>query len=598
MLLNPKLAREVSDYVNKRVSILDVLQKSGLKLNSCGGIWKAFCPFHKDKDSPSFVVKQELNYVHCFGCNSTWFPVKFVMEYEHKTWAEAIQYLAQVFSLNLSAFEREPTGNDKLILQAKEVNRAAAEWMHKQIANNSRAQQYLLSRYDQESIEKWQLGYCSKGEKLIEFLLKKCKFDYSLIQKVDIRPFMFNDRIIYPIFDMYGEIVGFSCRIWALSKQEEEEKYQRDKKNGYYRKFVNTSAKSILFKYKSSNLYGLNYARKSLAKNKGTLILVEGCSDVILMHKHGFENCVGVLSCSFNKHTMTALADVSTKKVIFCLDGDGTGQKRTLDILTAQKKGNIDIPDEAANIFYTAVSIPNGEDPDEFLASEANVDIMGKMLNQPMSLPEFYIHCKQKEKGTPPQSLTEKLEYILDIKKNLSPCLSRAETAIVMKHLQETVGISAIEYHDYVSIKKPVAVSKPEEYMLALLAQDKFFRKSYIDIEIFPEMFSRGYASLFNIIKNLHGIEEQTGNIITPEQIVKLAKERHVVVFFGNEKRLLDIITKTIPEDVAVLNNFMAHVKQKQLKKFATELNNFINQNSADEAINFIKETLISLEKK
>ena len=540
MILNPKLAREISDFINKKVRILDVLKATDIKLSSSGGTWKAFCPFHDDKDSPSFTVKQDLNYVHCFGCESTWFPVKFVMEYEHKTWGEAVRDLAKTYNLNLSEFEREPTGNEKVVQQAKDVNEAAAQWLHEQVATNARAKQYLLSRYDEATISKWRLGYCSNGERLIDYLLNKCKFDYSVIQKVDIRPFMFNDRIVYPIFDMFGNVVGFSCRVWALSKEEEEKKYKRDKKSGYYRKFVNTSAKSILFKYKSSNLYGLNFARKSLAKNKGTIILVEGCSDVILMHKYGFENCAGVLSCSFNKHTVEALSNASIKKVIFCLDGDSTGQKRTLDILTSLKKNPIDTEDEAAHICYNAISIPDGEDPDEFLFKEDNITIMKKMIDNAMSLPEFYIQAKRKGNNKP-QTLTDKLEYILDIRKNLSPLLTRAETTIVTRHLKNELNISSTEYYEYTSVKEAIKPQKIEEKMIAWLARSKDFRDNYLDTELFPEMFSRGYASLFIIIKELHDSAEKPSeqpDNIDINLIIKEARNRHIVAYFGSETKL------------------------------------------------------------
>lgn len=600
MILNPKLAREISDYVNHKVSILDVLKATDIKLTQSGGIWKSFCPFHNDKDSPSFTVKQDLNYVHCFGCNNTWFPVKFVMEYEHKTWSEAVQQLAQTYNLNLSAFEREPSDNEKIAFRAKEVNEAAAEWIHKQADKHSRAKQYLLSRYDEATIDKWQLGYCDKGEKLIEFLLKKCKFDHSLIEKVDIRPFMFNDRIVYPVFDMYGSIVGFSCRVWALSKAEEEEKYKRDKKNGYYRKFVNTSAKSILFKYKSSNLYGLNFARKSLAKNKGTIILVEGCSDVILMHKYGFENCAGILSLSFNKHTMTALADVAVQKVIFCLDGDSPGQKRTLDILTAQKKQSVEIPEEAAHIFYSAISIPGGEDPDEFLAKENNIAIMKKMLDKPMSLPEFYIHSRQKERDKI-DSLSDKLEYIFDIKKNLAPLLPRAEMAVITNHLKQTLSISDMDYLEHTEIKSPIKPQRIEDKIISWLIQSRDFRDCYINAEFTSNMFSRGYASLFNIIREIHHKNKAQAIIadsISVELVIEEAKKRHIIPFFGSEANLKDIIAKPLVDKKGILSDFYAHLQQKQIKKFVAELNVYADQHSSDEIITFIKENLITMENK
>jgi len=605
MKLDAKKAREISDLVNSRVPILDLLKASGIKLVLSGATWKALCPFHDDKETASFTVKPEFNYVHCFGCDQTWFPIKFVMDYEKKTWTEAITDLASKYSINLSVFEKALTGNEILLEDAKAVNSAAADWLHKQIEKFPEAKQYLLSRYDEETIKKWQLGYCYSGDKLLEFLLKKCRFDYNLIKKVDIHPYMFNDRVVYPVLDMFGSVVGFSCRVWAPTKAEEEEKKCKAlKEKGDWRKFINTSGNSILFKYKSSNLYGLNFARKSIRKHKGTILIVEGCSDVILMHKYGFENCSGVLSSSFNKHSLSALLNISVQNVIFCLDGDSTGQKRTLDLLSAQKKLMAEVPDDALKIQYKAISIPDGEDPDEFLAKAGRVPVMKKLLDNALNLPEFYIQHKRKAKPVL-ETITDKIDFIFDIRKDLAPLLTRAEMSVITNHLRDTLNIPSVEFNEYLNLRSnnKVQANKIEEKILAWLVQDKEFRENCIETEFNAAMFSSGYSALFRIIKELHSgntklptVDELDDNKINIDSIIERAKQLRILSFFISEQELRNSLSIKFETKKGILKEFQDWVKQQQVRNFINELNSLANQNTYKEIVDFIKDNLSDLE--
>lgn len=602
--LDSKKAREISDLVNSKVSILDVLKKSGLKLVLSGSTWKALCPFHDDKDTASFTVKPEYNYVHCFGCDKTWFPVKFIMDYEKKTWTEAIEQLAITYSINLANFHKELTTSELVIEDAKAVNKAAAQWLHQQVDKYPKAKQYLLSRYDNEMISQWQLGYCYNGEKLLDHLLKKCKFDYNLIQKVDIHPYMFNDRIVYPVFDMFGNIVGFSCRVWALSKEEEEKKYQNVKAQGTYRKFINTSGKSILFKYKSSNLYGLHLARKGLRKHKGTIILVEGCSDVILMHKHGFDNCAGVLSAAFNKHSLATLVDVATQKIIFCLDGDSTGQKRTLELLSTQQKLLAEMPENAIQIQYRAISIPGGQDPDEYLAKPENVASLKKLIDNALSLPEFYLQYKQQNK-TNIASITDKIDFIFNIRKELAPLLSRAEMTIVCNYLRDSMGITPTDFHEYTSLNgNKIQIKKTEEKILAWLVQDKEFREHFLPTIFISSMFSDGYSALFRIIKDLYMkkipdlpvTDELDDNRLNIDSIIKQMKRLRLMTFFPSEQTIKNILLAPLVQKQGLLQDFWESTKQKKIRNFVGKLNNLVNQHTYNEIIDYIKDNLSELE--
>jgi DNA primase len=609
--LEPKFSKEIRDSINRRVSILDVIKMCGIKMVRSGGTWRSLCPFHDDKDTTSFtVIDNGNNFAHCFGCNNTWYPLNFYKDYERKTWKEAIEDIARAFNIDLTSYHREPTEEEKAISKAYKINIAVAEWLHEQVKYHAAPNRYLMSRYDLATMDKWKLGYCHQGAALMDYLYKKCKFEYQTLQKLDIRPSLFHDRITYPIFDMYGNIVGFSNRIWAPSKAEEEQKYKADKERGAFKKFINTGGNSVLFKHKSSNLQGLHFARKAVRKEKGTIIVVEGCSDVIVVQKHGFDNCVGSMSTAFNKHSIETLSSISVQHVIFCLDGDGAGQKRTLELLSSQKKLMSELPEESLKIRYSAVSIPDGLDPDEFLdKTPGGVEVFKKMIEKPMSLPEFYIHHYAKN-NPEPKAITEKMHYIFNVRKNLMPLLSSAEVRIVSDTVREKFNITQNEFDEYnkaLNLKKVIAdPQKIEERILAWLVQDKKFRGTFMNTDFSPEMFSEGYSSLFRIIWQISNgkittkekaLDEFNDSQLNIDLIVQCLKQMQLLQFFRTEARVRDMLLKPIGNTAGLLAEFKETVKKRKIKLLTSSLGTMIADYTTKELLDFMKKQIAMLER-
>ena len=607
--LDPKYNKEIGAGIDRSVPILDVLKMSGIKMTRVGSTWRSLCPFHDDKDTTSFtVIDNGNNFAHCFGCNGTWYPLNFYRDFEKKTWHEAIEDLAKAFNIDLAIYQREPTDEENLISAAYKINLTVADWLHEQVKHHAAPKRYLMSRYDLASMEKWKLGYCHDGASLMDFIYKKCKFEYQTIQKLDIRPTLFHDRITYPIFDMYGNVVGFSNRIWAPSKAEETKKYKADKDKGAFKKFINTGGNSIVFKHKSKNMQGLHLARKTIRKEKGTIIVVEGCSDVILMHKHGFENCVGSLSTAFNKNSIETLSDIAVQRVVFCLDGDSAGQRRILELLSSQKKLAAELPENSLKIKYSAVSIPDGLDPDEFLENHGGAPILKKMLEKPMSLPEFYVHYHSKLNAEP-KTITEKIDYIFNIRKNLAPLLSSAEMRIVSDSLQERFNITKKEFEEYNGILKIKKVidkpQRPEERILAWLVQDKKFRNTFINTDFLPEMFSDGYSSLFKIIwqvsngkiaskdKSLDAFNDSQLNI---DLIIQRLKQLQLLQFFKTEARVREILLQPVGNTDGLIAEFKESAKKRKYKLLISSLNSMISDYSTKEMLDFMKKQIMSLE--
>lgn len=610
--IDVKYNKEIGDYINKRIPILDVLKLCGVKMVKSGNTWRSLCPMpdHDDKNTTSFtVIENGNNFVYCFGCARAWYPLNFYREYENKTWHEAIEELAKAFSVDLTPFRRDATDEEKLILHAYQINAAVAEWLQDQIKYHADANRYLMSRYDRATMEKWQLGYCHQGSALMEFLYKKCKFEYQALQKLDIRPSVFHDRITYPIFDMYGNIVGFSNRVWAASKAEEEQKYQADKAKGAFKKFINTGGNSILFKHKANHMQGLHLARKAIRKAKGTVIVVEGCSDVMIMHKYGFENCVGSLSTAFNKHSLETLSSIAVEHVIFCLDGDLPGQKRTLELLSAQKKLAHELPETSRQIRYSAIALPNGLDPDEFLEKgERNRVALKNMLAQPLLLPEFYVH-HHAQIHSAPKTITDKIDYIFNVRKTLMPVLSGAEIRIISESLKSKFGITSAEFEEYnqilhynKTINKTYSI---EEKILAWLVQDKQFRSIFLNTDFSPDMFTDGNIALFRVIWEISNgkiaskakaLDEFNEKQLNVDLIIQRLRNLRWLSYFQSDKRVREILLQPLVDTKGLLQEFKEHVKKRKIKLLNSALNSMMANYSSADLLKFIRNEILSLE--
>lgn len=339
---------------------LDIVQVIGeyISLKKAGINWKANCPFHNEK-SPSFMVQPEKQFWHCFGCGKGGDIFSFIQEMEGIDFAEALKILADRAGVKLDTFVNEVNKSQKN--RILEINNKAAYFFHHfllEIPASTPAQEYLVRRgLTAETIDQWQVGFVSdQWDLLVKYLLKKGNsiddlLLSGLVIKKDGGGFYdrFRGRIMFPIWDAHGNIVGFTGRILV----------ETEKSGG---KYVNTP-QTLVFD-KSRILYGLNKAKTEI-KSKDMAVLVEGQMDVIACHQAGMKNVVASSGTALTLEQIKLLKRYSNN-IAIAFDADAAGQN-------AAKRG-IDIAlEQGMSIKIIQIPAGAGKDADECLKKDKAV---------------------------------------------------------------------------------------------------------------------------------------------------------------------------------------------------------------------------------
>ncbi len=311
------------DIIKSRINIVDIISEK-LNLKKSGVNYFSLCPFHNE-DSPSFVVNENLQIFKCFGCGKGGDVFKFIMEYERVDFGQALKILADKIGYKLKSNSIKKDRELNLKKEIYKLNQIACDFYVNNLNNHQYIIEYLmnrgLTRYD---IEFWKIGYASfeyqnlynKLKQIVknDYLIKECglfKFQENKKTKDSIRD-KFIDRIIFPIWDIYGCIIAFSGRV--VKSDDKRPKYLN-------------SPDTLVFD-KGKNLYGLYQSLQEI-KNRGFVIITEGQFNLILSHSSGIKNIVAPLGTSFtNDHIF--LLKRYTNSFALALDNDQAGKKALL----------------------------------------------------------------------------------------------------------------------------------------------------------------------------------------------------------------------------------------------------------------------------
>jgi len=374
------------DEIKNRLDIVEVIG-SYLKLKKAGANYRALCPFHSEK-TPSFFVSPARQIWHCFGCGAHGDIFGFVMQIEGVEFGDALRILAQRAGVELKRqtpeYKQWQTERQRLY----EICELATQFFEKQLEGGTagkEAKKYLLFRgITEESIKKWRLGYSpDTWQGLSDFLTSRgYKIEEieraGLAIKSEKSSFYdrFRGRIIFPIFDLNSQVIGFSGRVF---------------KSPDTAKYVNTPA-TLLYD-KSRILYGLDKAKVEIRK-KDFCILVEGNTDVIMAHQAGSENTVATSGTALTPFQLKILKRYSNNLFIaFDMDVAGeTATKRGIDL--AQSLGFdikiIRLPevDEAKASSPPFAKTREAKDPAELIAK--NPLEWEKTINSAVGILDFY----------------------------------------------------------------------------------------------------------------------------------------------------------------------------------------------------------------
>jgi DNA primase len=359
----PRLHPDTIEEVQQRVDIVDVISEH-IVLRKRGKDFLGLCPFHNEK-TPSFSVSQDKQVYYCFGCSAGGNAYKFLMEIGKQSFAEVVLDLARRYQVEIKTVEPEQRQEIQrqftLKEQLYEILAIASSFFQHALyqSQGEMALTYLRQQrnIEENTISSFQLGYAPGGwETLYRYLVEQKRYPVNLVEQAGlIKPRktgsgyydVFRDRLIIPIMDLQGRIIGFGSR---SLKDEDQPKYLN-------------SPETPLFD-KSKTLFALDKARSAIGK-ADCAVVVEGYFDAIALHEAGIEHVVASLGTAFTQDQLKQLLRfTASKQVILNFDADNAGKKATERAIA-----------EVEDLVYGGVvqlrilNLPDGKDADEFIKS-------------------------------------------------------------------------------------------------------------------------------------------------------------------------------------------------------------------------------------
>ncbi|MGL5245870.1 MAG: DNA primase, partial [Sarcina sp.] len=492
-----QVPEEIIEKIKEQNDIVDVISEV-VRLKRTGRNFSGLCPFHNEK-TPSFSVSQDKQIFKCFGCGEAGNVISFVMKNKNKSFIEAVQELADRSNIPLSYDKKKlsPIQRKKELIY--NVNKHAARYFYANLHADYKAKEYFLRRGITESILKsFGLGYSKDGwQNTINYLRSLGVNDNLILEsglavKNEKGRFYdrFRNRVIFPVFDYKGNVIGFGGRVLDDSKP----------------KYLNTS-ETLVFQ-KGTNLYGLNFALKSGLKER-SVIIVEGYMDCISLHQYGIKNVVASLGTALTDNQARLLKRY-VDKVIISYDADVAGQNATIRGLEILQNAGLEV-----NI----LKVPQGKDPDEFIRVNGREAFL-KLINKADKLIDYKLkRAGENMDFTKENDLIKYSNNVMDILSVLNP----VEKDIYIKKIAEQTSIKEQALYDLLNNKMTYLnrnienVNNKEEYGTKLYVEPAYVKseRSIIKLYCIREYYSvveeylnvedfvlEKHKNLFEIIKS------------------------------------------------------------------------------------------------
>lgn len=428
-----------TDEIKKRIDIVDFIGQY-LQLKKAGVNYSALCPFHSEK-TPSFMVSPERQSFKCFGCNEGGDVITFFMKMEGFAFSEALRILGERVGVQVSfkpkeEVDREKTKRDRIF----KINLLAAKY-YKAVLNTKEGKpvlDYLLNRkISKETIEKLKIGWAPQNNKLDQYFAKY-GFSYSEIALAG-HPERFRYRIIFPIFDVLGNVIGFSGRILESVLPKGVSPHP---------KYLNTPETPVF--HKSRALYGLNLAKDSIRKNKRAVV-VEGQMDVAASIEAGVFEAVASSGTALTREHLKILGRY-TPNIIFAFDEDEAGQKAAHAAVGLAY-------DEALEPHLTIIK--DYKDVGELV--EENKNAWAKILSDALPPVEWLVKKTRDKLSTDEMSAETKKNLVKSALQFIARQQDEIEKAHYMGYLARTVGVPEISIEKAFLKQKAPADTKSQQ---------------------------------------------------------------------------------------------------------------------------------------
>lgn len=412
-----RIPQNIIEKIVERSDIVDIVSEF-VPLRKSGRNYMGVCPFHNDK-GPSLSVSQDKQLFHCFGCGASGNVIGFIMRIKNIEYLDAIAYLADRanVSIEFSDNDRKTDEENKMRDEIFKANIEAARLYFNNLKKNKRAYEYLKKRnVDDTIILKFGIGYSIESYNFIYNNLKNKGFNDEILLKAGLiikgqKGYYdrFRNRIMFPVIDIKGRIIGFGGRVLDDSKP----------------KYLN-SPETPVFK-KGTNLYGLNIAAKQTSIEN--IIIVEGYMDCISLHQYGINNAVASLGTSLTAEQAKLLKRYS-KDIFICYDADTAGQAATLRGLQILESAGCDVK---------IIEIPKGKDPDEFVKNYGAEEFKNLMKN---ALPVLEYRIQKAKNGKDLKDIKQKSLFINEVANILSEVDNAIDVQLFAAKVFDETGIA------------------------------------------------------------------------------------------------------------------------------------------------------------
>jgi len=418
------IPKQTIDEIFETAVIEDVINEF-VPLKKRGANFLGNCPFHNEK-TPSFTVSPAKGIYKCFGCGKAGNAVNFIMEHEHYTYPEALRFLANKYNIEIE--EEEQTDEQKIASNEREslyiVSNYAAHYFKKQLHETNEGKAIGLSYFKERGfrddiIEKFQLGYSPEAWSAFTDAAEKEGYNLNYLEKTgltivkDDKKFdRFKGRVVFPIHNLSGRVLGFGGRV--LKKDEKTAKYLNSPESEIY--------------HKSKVLYGIFFAKKSITQ-QDNCFLVEGYTDVISLHQSGIENVVASSGTSLTEGQIRLIKRF-TPNITILYDGDEAGIK-------ASFRGINMILQEGMNV--RVVLFPDGEDPDSYAKAHTTEELTNYLNENTQDFIRFKADVLIKEVGNDP---IKKSELIKDIVESIAIIPDQIKRSVYTKECSTLLEVS------------------------------------------------------------------------------------------------------------------------------------------------------------
>jgi DNA primase len=415
------------EEIKNRLDIVEVISEYVPNMKQAGGNWKGLCPFHNEK-TPSFMVSKDKQIWHCFGCGEGGDVYSFVQKIESMEFPEALKILAKRAGVVLHYEDKSLTNQKTKLL---DILDAAARFYHQNLLSApeaAAARQYLFGKrgLTEETVEKFFLGFSAESwDATLKFLYSKGFNEKDIflaglsVKKEKGAGYYdrFRGRIMFPIRDVHGHVVGFTGRVMP----------EAEKKENAGGKYVNTP--QTLVYDKSRVIYGLDFAKQEI-KKENLAVMVEGNMDVIASHQAGFKNVVASSGTAMTLDQVHLLKRYSDNLAI-SFDADlagGAAAVRGIDVALR----------EGINVKVIMLSPEVGKDPDDYIKKDPN--LWKEAIGNAMAFMDYFI--KKTLSGLDLRKIDDKKKAARLLLGELIKIPDKVEQTYYLEKLANILGVS------------------------------------------------------------------------------------------------------------------------------------------------------------